>query len=94
MWLMRQTIRAAAVGEDGVLRSQPTRNCVELHILPLSLAGLGPCTVMDFLAEAANQQYLFHLWLHPAVHWLNLTNSTWASRKGNGFGPEGSIPWA
>ena len=60
MWLMRQTIGAAAVGEDGVLRPRPTRNRVELHILPMSLVGLGPCAVMDFLAEAANKQDLSH----------------------------------
>jgi hypothetical protein len=70
MRLIRQTIRAAAIGEDGVQRTQLTRNRVDLHILPQSLA------VMDFLAEAANHQYLFHLELHPAVHWLHLTNST------------------
>ena len=67
MWLIRQTIRTATVGEDGVQRPQPMRNIVDLHILPQSLAGFGPCAVMESLAEAANQQYLFHLWLHPAV---------------------------
>jgi hypothetical protein len=44
MWFIRQTIRAAAIGEDGVQRTQPPRN------LPQSLA------VTDFLTEAANPQ--------------------------------------
>src|SRR5262249_33524838 len=51
---------AAAVGEDDVLRSQPTRTRVERHILPLSLADRGPSAVMDFLAEATNLQDLSH----------------------------------
>ena len=70
MWLIRQTLRAAAVSEGGVQRPQPMRNRINVHILPHSLVGLGPCAVTDLLAEAANQQYLFHLWLHPAIRWM------------------------
>ncbi|OGW51073.1 MAG: hypothetical protein A2V62_12460 [Nitrospirae bacterium RBG_19FT_COMBO_58_9] len=75
-WVIRQAIRAAAVGENRVQRPQPTRNRGDLHILPQPLADLGPCVGMNFLAEAANRQYLIHLCLHPAVHWLNLPIST------------------
>ena len=67
MWVSRQAIRTAAVGEDGVQRPQSARTHVALHILPQFLPGFGPCVVTDFLAEAANRQYLFHPCLHSAV---------------------------
>ena len=68
MWLIRQTIRTTAVGEDGVQRPQLTRNRRDIPLLPQPLAGLSPCAVMDFLAETANPQDLFHLWLPSAIH--------------------------